>query len=115
MLGDVALENSPSGMMDDEKAVEQTAAKSRYREEVHFSYSFAMIAQESGPAPCRLSISGSLSHPPQNGSLRNLESEHSQFAMNPRRTPSGVFPYHLEDQLAKFWARRFAPYGNMFK
>ena len=97
MLSDIALENPPPGMMDDEEAVEQAASKSRHREEVHRRNGFAMIAQECRPAPCRLSVSGSLPHPPQNGSLRDLESEHLQFAMNPGRTPSRVLSDHLED------------------
>jgi hypothetical protein len=84
-------------MMNDEKAVEQAASKSRYGEEVHCRNCFAMIAQDSRPAPCRLNVPGSFPHPPQNSSLRDLEPEHSQFAMNPGRTPSRVLPDHFED------------------
>ena len=101
-------------MVDDEEAVEQAASKSRHREEVHGRNGFTMIAQESCPSPCRLGVPGSLPHPPQNGSFRNLEPKHLQFAMNSGRTPSTVLPDHLVDQLAKFQAGRFAPYRNMF-
>jgi hypothetical protein len=101
-------------MLDDEQAVEKAASKSRHCEEVHCGNCFAMIAQERRPTPCGLRISGSFPHPAQDGSLRDLEAEHLQFAMNPVCTPSRVFPDHSEDQLAELGASRFACNENMF-
>jgi hypothetical protein len=100
-------------MMDDEEAVEQAASKSLHCDEVHSRNGFAMIVQECSPAPCRLSISRSLPHPPQNGSLGDVETEHFQFAVNPGRTPSRVLLDHSEDEQAELRARRFAPNWNM--
>ena len=39
-------------------------------------------------------------HPSCDASLRNLESEHDEFAVNARRPPCRILRNHLEDQLA---------------
>jgi hypothetical protein len=61
-----------------------------------------VVAQKSRPSLCRLGIPGSLSHPAQDGSFRNIETQHFQLAVDSRPSPRPVLGYHAEDELTKF-------------
>jgi hypothetical protein len=63
-----------------------------------------VIAQERKPSLCGIWTPRSTPHPSCDASLRNLESEHDEFAVNAGSPPSRVLGYHLEDQLADLLA-----------
>lgn len=50
-----------------------------------------MVVQKGRPSLCWFGIPRRPSHPPQYGSLRNIETEHFQLSMNARRAPRRVF------------------------
>src|ERR1035438_5329866 len=45
-----------------------------------------------------LRVLGRSFHPAGNGSFRHVEAEHPEFAMDARRTPTGIVSDHLKDQ-----------------
>ena len=69
-------------------------------EEVHGSKGFAVIAQECQPSLCGVWTARRMPHPSCDTSLRNLESEHDELAVNARCPPCRILRSHLEDQLA---------------
>ena len=105
MPGEVAVQNSPPVVRDDEEAVKHAEGERGHSEEVHRGDGFAMVAQKPRPSFGRLRISRSFLHPTQHGSLRDVEAEHFQFAMNPWRAPGRVLGDHAEDEFAQFFAR----------
>ena len=52
--------------------------------------SFPMIAQKGQPALGGLRVLGRSFHPAGNGSFRQVEAEHQEFAMDARRTQLGL-------------------------
>jgi hypothetical protein len=74
--GHIEVQNSPTVVRNHKKAVQYAQREGRDREEVHRSYDFAMVPQESPPTLCGFRFSGGVSYPTRNGSLRNLEAEH---------------------------------------
>src|SRR5664280_289562 len=84
------------------------------------SDSFPMIAQKGQPALGGLKVLGRSFHPAGNGSFRHVEAEHQEFAMDARRTPTGIVSDHLKDQFTDLlgdpaatahWIRHFAEHG----
>jgi hypothetical protein len=73
-----------------------------------------MVAQKRRPTLGWFGISGSFPHPTKHGSLRNVEAQHSEFAMDPRRAPGAVLGHQAKDQLPQFLARRFPTHYGMF-
>jgi len=102
MASDIEVEDAPPVMADDEEAVENAERDRRDREEVHRCDRLAVIPQEGQPALRRFRISGCTLHPPGDGSLRDLEAQHEEFAMDARSTPGRVFGNHLENQISDF-------------
>jgi hypothetical protein len=90
VLGNIAVQDTPTVMRNDEEAVENADCQRRYGEEVHRSDGFPMIAQKCCPSHCQPWTSGRFPHPPQHRTLRNIEAEHHQLAMNAWRTPSTI-------------------------
>jgi hypothetical protein len=88
-------------MTDHEETVERPEGKYRYREEVHCSNRFSVIAQERGPLSGRLRISRSFPYLSQHSSFRDVEAEHLQLAMYTRRAPGVVLGNHAKDQIAE--------------
>jgi hypothetical protein len=76
---------------------------------MHRRDDLAMVGQEGLPSLPRFRLARSLLHPAQDRSLRDLEAEHLQFAVDARRTPVWILGDHLEDQRAQFFARRPSP------
>jgi hypothetical protein len=96
-------------MCYDEEAVQDAKSECRHGKEVHRCDGFAMVAQECRPSLCRLGIPLRFPHPAQHGSLGEVEAEHFQLAVNPWRTPSGVFCDHAKDEFAQFPTDTFSP------
>jgi hypothetical protein len=108
MPGGVAVQDAPAIVRDDEETVDQSEGQRWYDEEVHCDDRFPVIAEKRRPALSRARIPWSSAHPPQDGSFGDLEAEHPELAMNPRRTPRGVLGHHAEDDLAEFLAYTFS-------
>jgi hypothetical protein len=89
-------------MRNDEKAIENAEAEPRCREEVHRGNRFAMVVRKGLPSPCRLGTPGSLPHPAQHGSPRNIETEHLQLAVNARRAQRRALGDDKEYEFAQF-------------
>jgi hypothetical protein len=104
MPGDVAVENPPSVVCNDEEAVQDAEGQRRHGKEIHRCNRFSVVVQESRPTLRQLRTPRSLPHPTRHRSLRHVEAEHSQFSMNTRRAPGRVLGYHAEDEFAQFFA-----------
>ncbi len=111
---DAAMKNTPPIMGNHEEAIEHAEGQRGHSEEVHRGNRFAMVAQKRCPTLGWLGISGSFAHPTKHGPFRNIEAQHSEFAMDPRRTPGAILGYHTEDQLTQFRARRLSSNYGMF-
>jgi hypothetical protein len=57
MLCDIEVQDTPTVVIDDKKAIERAEGDRRNREEVHRGNRFPMIAEKGKPAPGRLRIS----------------------------------------------------------
>ena len=97
MPGDIEVQDAPTVVVDDEKAVQETEGKRGNREEVRGGDGFARITKKGPPTLGRLRISGCASHPAGDGSLRYLKPEHEEFAMNAWGAPGCVLRHHLEN------------------
>src|SRR5664279_5999964 len=120
MASDVEVQNAPAIVADDEEAVQNPKGESGNGEEIHGRDSFAMIAQKGQPALRGLRVLGRPFHPAGNGSFRHVEAEHQEFAMDARRTPTGIVSDHLKDQFTDLlgdpaatahWIPHFAEHG----
>src|SRR2546425_354138 len=95
MLTNIEVQDAPTVVTDDEKAVQHVEGERRCREEIHRGNGFAMIAQKGQPALRGLRALGRPSHPAGDGGFRDLEAEHEEFTMNAThpnldsRRPSG--------------------------
>jgi hypothetical protein len=94
------MKDAPPVMRNDEEAVENAKGQRRNCEEIHRGDSFTMIAQKSRPSFSRLRTSRCFPHPAQDGSLRNIETQHLQFTVDARCAPGRVLGDHAEDQFA---------------
>jgi hypothetical protein len=102
----IEVYDSPPVMCDDEEAIKHTERECRQSEEVHRCDNFTVIAEKCRPSLGRLGTPRSFPHPTQNGSLRDIEAEHSELTVDAWRSPSLVLSHHAEDQFAEFFARR---------
>jgi len=89
IAGNCQVKNAPPVVCDDEEAVQHSKCQSRYREEVHRSDDFPVVAQKGSPSLCWLRAPGRFAHPTQDRSFRNLEAKHGQFAVKARSTQVG--------------------------
>src|SRR5664280_288316 len=108
MASDVEVQDAAAIMADDEEAVQNPKGESGDGEEIHGRDSFPMIAQKGQPALGGLRVLGRSFHPAGNGSFRYLEAEHQEFAMDARRTPTGIVSDHLKDQFTDLLGDRAA-------
>jgi hypothetical protein len=69
---------------------------------------FAVIAQEGKPTLRRVWASRSTSHPAREAALRDLKTEHDEFAVHAWSAPGGVLGHHFEYQLTDLFAHRFS-------
>src|ERR1022692_4720386 len=104
MSGHIAVQDASSVMGDYKKAVECAEGERRYGKEVHCGNGLAMIGPERCPLLNGFWSSWCLSHPAENRPLRDIETKHLQFAMNPWRSPGWILRYHAEDEFTQFLA-----------
>jgi len=86
-------------MTDDKEAGEHPQHDRRYRIEIHRRDHRTVIAQEGPALPAETGAPGGAFHPARDRPLGNLETQHPQFAMDARCTPSRIVGHPAEDQL----------------
>jgi hypothetical protein len=111
VLGHIEVQNPPAVMGNDEGAAEHAERDRGNRKQVHRGNSFPMVTQKGEPTLGRLWVPRRSFHPAGNRSLRDVETEHEQLAMNARRAPSRILGHHPEDQLPHLLRRLFSPDG----
>jgi len=102
MLCDIEVQDAPTIVTDDEKAIEHAEGDRRNSEEVHRGNRFPVIAEKGKPALGRLRISRCPFHPTRDRSLRDIKTEHEKLAMNAWRSPRWVLNNHPENQFSNF-------------
>src|SRR5712692_142925 len=112
MLCDIEVQDVPTIVTDDEKAIEQAECDRRNSEEVHRGNRFPVIAKKGKPALDRLRISRCPFHPTRDRSFRDIKTEHDKFAMDAWRSPRWVLNDHPENQFPNFLRRRSSPDGS---
>jgi len=111
MLCDIEVQDTPTVVTDDEKAIERAEGDRRNREEVHRGNRFPVITEKGKPAPGRLRISRRPFHPTKDRSFRDSKAEHEKLAMDAWRSPRGVLNDHSEDQFLNLLRRLSSPDG----
>jgi hypothetical protein len=90
MLCDIEVQDTPTIVTDDEKAIERAEGNGRNREEVHRGNRFPVITEKGKPAPGWLRISRRPFHPTRDRSLTDIKAEHKKLAMDAWRSPRWV-------------------------
>jgi hypothetical protein len=98
MLCDIAVQDAPTIVTDDEEAIERAKGDRRNREKVHRGNRFPVITEKGKPASGRPRISRCPFHPTRDRSLRDVKTEHEKRAMDAWRSPRWVLNDHPEDQ-----------------
>ena len=98
---DSGVQDAVPAMGDHEETVDHSKRQRGHGEEVHRSDRLAVVAQKCRPSLSQLRVSRRLPHPTQNGALRDNETEHFEFAVNPRCSPRVILGYHAEDEIAE--------------
>ena len=111
MLCDIEVQDTPTIVTDDEKAIERAKGDRRNREEVHRGNRFPVITEKGKPALGWLRISRCPFHPTRDRSLRDIKTEHEKLAMDAWRSPRGVLNDHAEDQFLNLLRRLSSPDG----
>src|SRR5260221_11320158 len=111
MLCDIEVQDAPTIVTDDEKAIEHAEGDRRNGEEVHRGNRFPVITEKGKPALGRLRISRGPFHPTRDRSLRDIEAEHEKLAMDAGRSPRWVLNDHSEDQFPNFLRCLSSPDG----
>src|SRR5882724_6581519 len=109
MLCDIEVQDTPTVVTDDEKAIEQAEGDRRNSEEVHRGNRFTVITEKGKPVPGRLRISRRPFHPTRDRSLRDITAEHEKLAMDAWRSPGGVLNDHSENQFLNLLRRLSSP------
>jgi hypothetical protein len=109
MAGNIEVQDAPTIMADNEKAIEHAERDGWDREEIHRGNGFPMISKEGEPAFGWIGIPRSSFHPAGDRSLREIKPEHEKLAMDARRTPGWILNNHPEDQLPGLLRRLFSP------
>jgi len=109
MLCDIEVQDTPTVVTDDEKAIERAEGDRRNREEVHRGNRLPVITEKGKPAPGRLRISRRPFHATRDRSLRDIKAEHEKLAMDAWRSPRGVLNDHSEDQFLNLLRRLSSP------
>jgi len=94
MLCDIEVQDAPTIVTDDEKAIERAEGDRRNSEEVHRGNRFPVITEKGKPALGWLRLSRCPFHPTRDRSLRDIKTEHEKLAMDAWRSPRWV----LNDQ-----------------
>src|SRR6266852_3437046 len=111
MLCDIEMQDAPTIVTDDEKAIEHAEGDRRNSEEVHRGNRFPVITEKGKPALRRLRISRCPFHPTRDRSLRDIKTEHEKLAMDAWRSPRWVLNDHPENQFLNFHRRLSSPNG----
>src|SRR5258706_1702226 len=111
MLCDIEVQDAPTIVTDDEKAIEHVEGDRRNSEEVHRGNRFPVITEKGKPALGRLRISRCPFHPTRDRSLRDIKTEHEKLAMNAWRSPRWVLSDHPENQFPNFLRYLSSPCG----
>jgi hypothetical protein len=111
MLCDIEVQDTPTIVTDDEKAIERPEGDRRNGEEVHRGNRFPVITEKGKPALGRLRIPRCPFHPTRDRSLRDIKTEHEKFAMNAWRSPRWVLKNHPENQFPNFLRCLWSPDG----
>src|SRR6266480_4314039 len=98
MLCDIEVQDAPTIVTDDEKAIERAEGDRRNSEEVHRGNRFPVITEKGKPVLGRLRISRCPFHPTRDRSLRDIKTGHEKLAMNAWRSPRWVLNNHPENQ-----------------
>src|SRR6266446_543020 len=109
MLCDIEVQDTPTVVTDDEKAIERAEGDRRNSEQVHRGNRFPVIAEKGKPALGRLRISRRPFHPTRDCSFRDIKAEHEKLAMDAWRSPGGVLNDHSEDQFLNLLRRLSSP------
>ena len=112
MLCNIEVQDAPTIVTDDEKAIEHAEGDRRNTEEVHRSNRFPVITEKGKPALDWLRISRCPFHPTRDRSLRNIKTEHKKLAMNAWRSPRWVLNNHPENQFPNFLRCLSSPCGS---
>src|SRR5436853_7294520 len=111
MLCDIEVQDTPTVVTDEEKAIERAEGDRRNREEVHRGNRFPVITKKGKPAPGRLRISRRPFHPTRDRSLRDIKAEHEKLAMDAWRSSRWVLNDHPENQFPNFLRCLSSPDG----
>src|SRR5438445_3373469 len=109
MLCDIEVQDTPTVVTDDEKAIERAEGDRRNSEEVHRRNRFTVITEKGKPAPGRLRISRRPFHPTRDRSLRDIKAEHEKLAMDAWHSSRGVPNDHSKDQFLNLLRRLSSP------
>ena len=111
MLCDIEVQDTPTVVTDDEKAIEQAEGDRRNSEEVHRGNRFTVITEKGKPARGRLRISRRPFHATRDSSLRDIKAGHEKLAMDAWRSPRWVLNDHPENKFLNFLRRLSSPDG----
>jgi hypothetical protein len=103
MRGDIEVQDATPVMANDEKAVEQVEGDSGDSKEVRGGNGCAVIVKKRKLTLHRFRVSGCTAHAAGDRTLRYIEAEHAEFAVDARRTPGGIFNDHWKDQVTDFF------------
>lgn len=103
MRRDIDVNESPAGMFNDHKHIENAKRRGDRHAEVARDDASGMIADKRGPAlrlmPWALTSHGMARYVFTHGSRRDLQTElEQQFVRNPLLAPGGVIARHLSDE-----------------
>jgi hypothetical protein len=105
MLGDIEVQDAPTIVTDNEKAIERAESDRRNSKEVHRGNRLPVITEKGKPALGWLRLSRCPFHPKRDRSLRDIKTEHEKFAMDAWRSPRWVLNNHPEYQFLNLLRR----------
>ena len=98
------MKDATTIMANEEEAVEDSEGDGVDCEEIHRGNHFPVVLEKCHPTSDLVGIPRCSLDPARNCSLRDIETKHLQFPMNPGSTPGRVLRNHFEDKLAQFLA-----------
>jgi len=101
MPRDVALQDAPTVVCDDEEAIVHTEGERGYGEKVHRRDCFAVILKKPRPTLCGFGIARRFACPAKDGSVGDIEAAQLKLTVNARRAPGRILSYHAKDQLVQ--------------
>src|SRR5260370_9093803 len=98
------MQDLPTVVADDEKAVQNTKRERWDGEEIHCRNGLAMVSEERQPVLHGIWISRSSPDPSRDTPFRELETQLKQFAVNAWCSPGRILGNHTENQRADLFA-----------